>query len=117
MEQLILEKNSNDARFILGRMLIDGVSDKFKKNEKKGMNWIKEAIKNGHIDALEYKTYHEIRFDKQPKLNKILKNLETVAEKTKSTRSCNTLAEFHQVQDKKEGSKENAAKYYNISAD
>jgi TPR repeat protein len=43
--------------------------------------------------------------------------LETVADKTKSTRACNTLAEFYQVQDKKEGSKENAAKYYSMSAE
>lgn len=97
LEQLIIEKNSNDARFVLGKALMDGNNDKIKKNEKKGVNWIKEAIKNGHIGALEYKTYHEIRFDKQPKLNKILKNLETIVERTKGTRACNTLAEFYQV--------------------
>ena len=46
-----------------------------------------------------------------------MKNLETIVDKTKSTRACNTLAEFYQVQDKKDNHKENAAKYYNISAD
>jgi len=74
---------------------MEGSSEKIKKNEKKGVNWIKEAIKNGHMLALEYKTYYEIRFDNQPKLNKILKNLETIVEKNKSSRACNTLAEFH----------------------
>jgi hypothetical protein len=97
LEQIIIDKNSNEARYVLGRLLMDGSSDKIKKNETKGINWIKEAIKNGHIGALEYKTYHEIRFDKQPKLNKILKNLETIVEKTQGSRACNTLGEFYQV--------------------
>lgn len=64
LELLITEKNSNEARLVLGRLLTDGSSEKIKKNEKKGINWIKEAVKNGHLGALEYKTYHEIRFDK-----------------------------------------------------
>jgi hypothetical protein len=50
---------------------VEGSSDKIKKNEKKGVNWIKEAINHGHIGALEYKAYYDIRFDKQPKLKKI----------------------------------------------
>lgn len=95
LEQIIADKNSNEARYVLGRLLMEGTNDKIKKNEKKGINWIKEAINNGHMGALEYKTYYEIRFDKQPKLNKILKNLETIVEKTKSTRACNTLGEFY----------------------
>lgn len=90
-----METKSDDARYILGRLLIEGSSDKVKKNEVKGINWLKEAIKNNHMLALEYKTYHEIRFDNQPKLNKILKALETVADKTHSSRACNTLGEFY----------------------
>jgi len=95
LEALILEANSNEARFILGRLLLEESSDKILKNEKKGINWLKEAIKNGHIGALEYKTYYDIRFDKQPQMKKLIKNLEDVVEKTKSTRACNTLAEFY----------------------
>lgn len=95
LELIISEQKSDDARYILGRLLMEGSSEKIKKNEKKGINWTKEAIKNGHIMALEYKTYYEIRFDSQPKLEKILKNLQIVVEKTKSTRACNTLAEFY----------------------
>ena len=109
--------NSNDARLTLGRLLIEGTSDKIAKNEKKGYNWVKEASKNNHLGALEYRTYHEIRFDKQPNMKKLLTNLETVVEKTRSTRAFNMLGEFNQVQDKKEGSKEEAAKYYSKSAD
>ena len=78
---------------------------------------MKEAAKNGHLGAMEYKIYHDIRYDKQPNMKKLFKNLETVIEKTKSTRACNMLAEFNQVQDKKEGSKEEAAKYYQLSAE
>jgi TPR repeat protein len=97
LENIIIEQKSDDARYILGRLLIEGSSEKVKKNEVKGINWLKEAIKNGHMLSLEYKTYHEIRFDNQPKLNKILKNLEIIAEKTKSSRACNTMGEFYQV--------------------
>jgi hypothetical protein len=88
------------------------VSSKIKKNAKKGVNWIKEASKNGHMGALEYKIYNEIRFDKQPNMKKLFDNLETVINKTKSARACNMLAEFNQIQDKKEGTAAEAAKYY-----
>ncbi len=64
LENIITDKNSNEARYVLGKMLMEGSGEKIKKNEKKGINWIKEAIKNGHTGALEYKTYYEIRFDK-----------------------------------------------------
>jgi hypothetical protein len=48
---------------------------------------------------------------------KLFANLETVIDKAKSVRAMNMLAEFNQIQDKKEGSKELAAKYYQMSAD
>ncbi|TNV72802.1 hypothetical protein FGO68_gene17252 [Halteria grandinella] len=66
---------------------------------------------------MEYKAYHDIRYDKQPNMKKLFQNLETVIEKSRSTRACNMLAEFNQVQDKKEGSQSEAAKYYQISAE
>jgi phage tail tape-measure protein len=43
---------------------VEGTNDKIKKNVTKGVNWIKEAVKNGNLDALEYKVYYDIRFDK-----------------------------------------------------
>lgn len=104
--------NADEARLTLGRLLIEGTSSKVPKNDKKGYNWVKEAAKNNHMGALEYRTYYDIRFDKQPNMKKLLKNLETVIEKTKSTRALNMFGEFNQIQDKKEGSKEEAAKYY-----
>lgn len=73
---------------------MEGSSDKVKKNEQKGINWLKEAIKNNHIPALEFKCYYDIRFDKQPKIKKIIETLETIADKTKSARALNTLGEF-----------------------
>ena len=70
------------------------------------------------MDALEYKTYYDIRFEKAPNQKKILKALEDVVEKKRCARALNTLAEYNQVlADKKEGSKEEAAKYYNMSAE
>ncbi len=117
MENLIREKNSDDARFVLGRLLLEGSSDKIKRNDAKGMNWVKEAVANGHIDALEFKTFFDIRFDTQPKVSKIFKNLEIVIEKTKSLKCCNMLGEFNQSQDKTEGYQEVSARYYNMSAE
>jgi TPR repeat protein len=78
LESIIVSSNNDDARFVLGRLSLEGVSDKVKKNQKKGINWIKEAAKNNHMGALEYKAYHDIRYDKQPNMEKILKSLELV---------------------------------------
>jgi hypothetical protein len=44
--------------------MIEATSDKVAKNENKGLSWLKEAIKNGHMPSMEYKTYWDIRFDK-----------------------------------------------------
>lgn len=71
LEAFIAQNNSDQGRFILGRLLLEGTNDKIAKNITKGVNWIKEAIKNGNLEALEYKVYYDIRFDKQPKIKKI----------------------------------------------
>ena len=63
LETIITQSGSDDARLVLGRLLLEGSSDKIKKNEKKGINWIKEAITNGNVGAIEYKAYYDIRFD------------------------------------------------------
>ena len=95
LESLILAKDSNnDARFVLGRLMVEGSSDKIAPNENKGLNWIKEAAKKGSQEAVEFKTYWDIRFDKAPKLDKIVDNLNNIIEKNKSCRACNTLAEI-----------------------
>lgn len=117
LEFEISSKNSDDARLVLGRLLIEGTSSHFPKNDKKGINWIKEANKNGHMGAKEYKVYYEIRFDRSPNMKKLLDSLQEVIEKTKSSRALNMLAEFNQIQDKKEGTAAEAAKYYSMSAD
>lgn len=117
LEDIIATKNSDDARYVLGRLHLEGTSDKVKKNEKKGINWIKEAINNGNQHAFEYKTYYDIRYDKQPKIKKIMESLEKIIDKSKSTKALNLLAEFYYAQDKLPGSKEDAAKYYNMSAE
>mmetsp|Transcript_4931 Transcript_4931/g.3533 ORF Transcript_4931/g.3533 Transcript_4931/m.3533 type:complete len:102 (+) Transcript_4931:44-349(+) len=96
LEQLVQGPGSDEVRFVLGKLLIEG-SDKVTKNVTKGVNWLKVAIKNGSLDALEYKAYFDVRFDKQPRVKKIQDALETVAEKTKSPRACNTLGEFYQI--------------------
>ena len=98
LEAIIMAKNnsqSDDARYVLGKLMLEGFSDKVKKNENKGLNWLKEAVKKNHMAALEYKTYWDIRFDRAPKLDKITANLEKIAEANKSARACNTLAELN----------------------
>ena len=66
---------TNDARFVLGRLMVEGTSDKVKRNENKGLNWLKEAAKDGHMGAIEYKTYWDIRFERKPDITKITANL------------------------------------------
>ncbi|MFS8160263.1 MAG: hypothetical protein ACMG6E_08665 [Candidatus Roizmanbacteria bacterium] len=95
LEAYIAQHNSDQGRYILGRLLLEGTNDKIIKNITKGVNWLKEAIKNGNLEALEYKVYYDIRFDKQPKIKKIYASLETVIDKTKSPRACCTLGEFY----------------------
>ena len=73
---IIAKKGGDDVRFVLGRLMIEGTSDIVSKNENKGLNWLKEAVKKGHLPSIEYKTYWDIRFDRQPKLEKIKANLE-----------------------------------------
>jgi TPR repeat protein len=96
---ILSRKGCNDARFVLGKLMIEGSSSKVKQNENKGLNWLKEAAKAGHIGAIEYKTYHDIRFDRKPNVEKITGNLNTIIEKSSnSARACNTLGEFSHAQ-------------------
>jgi hypothetical protein len=84
---------------MLGKNLIEGsFPDRIPRNEKKGLNWVKEAEKHGHLPALEYKTYYDIRFEKHPSIDKIVKSLETCVVRVKSTRACATLAELCHAQ-------------------
>lgn len=86
---------NDDARYVLGKLMCEGVSEQIKKNENKGLNWLKEAVKRNHLAALEYKTYWDIRFDRAPKLDKIVENLEKIIAANKSPRACNTLGELN----------------------
>ena len=120
LESLILNepKKADNARYILGKLMIEGnYTERVQFNSGKGLNWLKTAASNGHIDALEYKTYYDIRFDRNPNLQKILKALEKVVdEKQENSRACNTLAEFAHAQSKDEENKARAARYYKESA-
>ena len=119
--ELIIEKepiNADNARYTLGKLHIEGTfPENVPRNEKKGINWIKTAAKNGNLPAIEFKVYYDIRFAKQPDLKKIQEALHLVADKANSARACNTLAEFAHAQNKVEGYKEEASKYYNQSAE
>ena len=111
---------ADDARYMLGRLLLEGSSKKIPKNDTKGINWIKAASKNGHILALEYKTYNDIRFSRYPNVTKIMEQLDQVIEGApgKSSRACNTIAEFAHAQKDNEGAnKEKAARFYNTAGE
>jgi TPR repeat protein len=99
LESIILTEGTSklgvDARYILGKNYIEGsFPEKVPRNEKKGISWIREAVSQDHIAALEFKTYYDIRFEKHPSIEKILKSLEKVVEKSNSSRACASLAEF-----------------------
>lgn len=67
LEAFISSKNGTvEARYVLGKLLIEGTNPKVTKNEVKGLNWLKDAMYKGDINALEYKTYWDIRFDRAP---------------------------------------------------
>ena len=131
LEALILARDSNnDARFVLGKLMVEGLSDKVPFNENKGLNWIKEASKKGSFEALEYKTYWDIRFDRAPNLTKITDNLNKIIDTNKSVRACNTLAEINHAQGSSGKQNQNpevkaageakavlSAKYYMMSAE
>jgi len=96
LEIFIMSKNGTaEARYVLGKLLIEGTSKGVPKNETKGLNWLKDALKLGNLDALEYKTYWDIRFDRAPKLDRIIESLEKVVAANGSARACNTLAELN----------------------
>jgi hypothetical protein len=80
---------------VLGTLMIEATSEKVQKNENKGLNWLKEAAKNGHMPSIEYKTYWDIRFDKSPKIQTIKDNLQKIIDENNSARACNTLAELN----------------------
>lgn len=103
LEAIILKEKdtplSDDARYILGKNQIEGsFPDTVPRNEKKGLFWIKDAEKHGHLPALEYKTYYDIRFEKHPSIEKIVASLHTCVEKARSARACATLAELNHAQ-------------------
>ena len=95
LEILINKGRNEDASWVLGQLMIDGTSDLVPMNEKKGLYWLQEAAKRNHLGAIEAKTYWEIRFEKSPNIDEIVRNLEKVAQGNKSPKACNTLAELH----------------------
>ena len=134
LEAHILDKSTrgkDDARYVLGKLMVEGSSSKVGQNENKGLNYLKEAAKAGNLGALEYKTYYDIRFDRKPNIEKITGSLKTIMEKSSNpARACNTLGEFKHAQassqkqspDPKhhpegEANATEAAKHYQTSAD
>ena len=114
----VSSKLADDARYSLGKNQIEGsFPDRIPRNEKKGLQWIKQAVEHDHLPALEYKTYYDIRFEKHPSIDKIVKGLEKCVDKSKSCRAACTLAEFCAAQPDIEGNKAKACKYYMIAAE
>lgn len=134
LESIILggHAQQDDARFVLGKLLIEGASDLVQKNEVKGLNWLKESLKKNHMLSFEYKTYFDIRFGKNPQISEIKDNLQKIIEHNKSSRACNVFAELAHASaggggklddlnaeqtEKLNNYKDEAAKHYLISAE
>ena len=69
LETIIAAKgaDADDAKYSLGKLMIEGTNpDAVARNDRKGINWVKEAADNDHFLALEFKTYYDIRFEKYP---------------------------------------------------
>lgn len=95
LEQIVIKELSDKARYVIGVKSIEGSDlERVKKNEKKGVSWLREAASNDHTDSQEYLAYYDIRFEKVPNLKRIMAYLEAVIEKKDSTRALTTLAEF-----------------------
>lgn len=47
------------------------MAENIPQNQVNGLAWIKEAAKNNHALAVEYKIYHDIRFGNVNNLEKI----------------------------------------------
>ena len=90
----IKNKGVNIERFVLGKLHVEGSSDKIPYNEVKGLNMIKESVGSGCIPALEYKTYWDIKYDPSPKLPKIKEALDKIVSTNKSPKALNILAEL-----------------------
>ena len=93
-----MQDGNNDARFVLGKLMLEATSDKVPFNETKGLELVKQASKRGSQEAFEFKTYWKIRFDKAPNLEKITENLNTIIDTNKSCRASNILAEINHAQ-------------------
>ena len=67
LEGLAYDKKPDTyAQFLLGKHMIEGGNPRIAKNETRGLNLVKDAAKAGNIDAVEYKTYYDIRFEARP---------------------------------------------------
>ena len=52
---------NKDAQFKVAIMYLEG--DGIRKNKTKGMHWMKEAIQNGNLNAMEYAKENKLLFD------------------------------------------------------
>lgn len=133
LESLAMAKQPSAlAKYVLGKLHLEGCSDKVPLNDKKGLNWLKEAVAADCLPALEYKTYYDIKFDRAPKMEKIIANLERIVTASNSCLANNVLGELnHSLASAALGQKTtdakvaqqaaenavNAAKYYLASAE
>ena len=118
LEEIIIKDSSDKARYIIGVKAIEGNDlEKVKKNEKKGVSWLREAATSDHIDSQEYLAYYDIRFEKVPNVKRIMAYLEAVVDKKDSTRALTTLAEFLLNQRNEKKSIERGFELYKKAAD
>lgn len=119
LESIAAGKDSpNNAKYVLGVMAIEGTDPKrVKKNDKRGITWLREAANDGHVDSMEYLAYYDIRFEKVPNIRRIMGYLEGVIEKKESPRALTTLAEFYINQKKEKKQVERGFELYKKAAD
>ena len=118
IEALAMDPNDKDAKFILGILAHEGSHpDIVAKNEKKGLNWLKEAAEKGQLDAQEFMAFYDIKHTSNPNLKKIMKNLENACAGNASAKAFSTLAELYLNSQKSDSNVQKAFELYKKAAD
>jgi len=118
LEKKGVEKKDKEAIYYMGRKLIEGCwLTNCPVNEKKGLTWLKENAKNGHLKSEEYLTYYDMKFNPHFNMKKIIATLEKAAPLPHSPQAATTLGELYYMQAKKKPELlETSLKYYEMAA-
>ena len=53
--------------------MVEGSNPSVKRDPKHGLDLLEEAMAHGSIEALEFRTYHEVRFANDPDMGRLVR--------------------------------------------